>query len=189
MRCDCENDLFRGHDTRSVNPGEAFGLTYWRIHVSLLASESVMSPLEDWRKAHTPPGKTGSMAEVRSKPELKSNSAQNVYKMSLCPKTSSHTQTCLNFRGVCLWEDSIWQANRKWESVSDVASSHCEIVIHVGQTLCSIKMHSLGTFDNFRLRARLFRTWISSQGFLLDCQFYFCGSNSISESAKVFAKT
>lgn len=47
-------------------------------------------------------------------PALKSN-PPNVYKMSLCPKTSSHTQTCLNFRAVCLWEDSIWQAKSKWE--------------------------------------------------------------------------
>lgn len=61
-----------------------------------------------------PSGKTGSMTEVRSKPALKSN-PPNVYKMSLCPKTSSHTQTRLNFRAVCLWEDSIWQAKRKWE--------------------------------------------------------------------------
>lgn len=52
-----ENYLFWSYNTRSVNPGEAFALTCWLIYTGLLASRSVVFPLEDWRKAHTPPAK------------------------------------------------------------------------------------------------------------------------------------
>ena len=81
-----------------------------------------------------PSGKTGNVTEVGDKPELKSKPPR-VYKMSLSTKTSSHTQTCLNFRGALLWGDRIWHAYRKWECILDMASSHCEIVIHVGQKI------------------------------------------------------
>lgn len=52
-----EDNLFPCHDTRSVNPGEAVGLTHRLVRVSLWVSQRAVLPLEDWRKAHTPPAK------------------------------------------------------------------------------------------------------------------------------------
>lgn len=39
-------------------------MTHWLIHVRLLASESVMFPLEDWRKAHTPQAKLATLQKL-----------------------------------------------------------------------------------------------------------------------------
>lgn len=89
------------HGTKSVKPGKAVGLTYWLVHVSLLASESVTFPLEDWRKAHTLQAKLATLQKLGTC----QSSNQNPPMFTKChylQKTSSHTQTCLNFRGVCL---------------------------------------------------------------------------------------
>lgn len=52
------------YDTKRVKPGEALDLTHWLIHISLLASESVMFPLEDWRKAHTLQAKLATLQKL-----------------------------------------------------------------------------------------------------------------------------
>lgn len=83
-----------------------------------------------------PSGKTGSMTEFRFTPKLKSN-PPSVYKMchyvimshthtKKKHNTSSQSQTCLNFCGLCLLGDSIWPVNRKWEGVVERSLSTSE---------------------------------------------------------------
>lgn len=159
-----ESNLLQSHDTRSVSSGEAFGLTHSLILVSLLASRSVMFSFGGLKESPHPSGKTGSPTEVRVQAGAQIKPTQCLQNV-ITSEYFLHTQTCPKFRGVCPWEDSIWQAYRNRESVSDVASSHCQIIIHAGQTLWSIQMEGSGMCEQSRLCAPLFTTWMSSWGF------------------------
>lgn len=155
-------------DTIRVKPGEAFALTHCPTHVCLLATQSAVLPLEGWRRAHSPQAILATSQKVGGEPELESN-PPCVYKMSLCTKTSSHTQTCLNFRGVCSWGDDIWWAYRK--SISDEAWSRCEIVIQVGQTVHSLVIDSLRMILGYVLDYLEHETNPRVSSFLMDFQF------------------
>lgn len=165
-------------DTIRVKPGEAFALTRCPTHVCLLATQSAVLPLEAWRRAHTPQATLATSQKVGGEPELESN-PPCVYKMSLCTKTSSHTQTCLNFRGVCSWGDDIWQAYRK--SISDEAWSRCEIVIQVGQTVRSPVMDSQRTISGYVLHYLEHETHLRVSSFFIGLPVWghFCCSDGI----------
>ena len=167
-----------------MKPGEAFGLTHYLAHRSPFGHAVCHVSRGGLEESQHPSGKNWqhcrswgqARAQIKPTPCL-----QNVI---ICRKTSSPAQTCLNFRWACSWGDCIWQACRKWECILDVASSHREMLSMWDKRQCSSKTDSLTTFDNFRLRAWLFKTWISPQGlFLLDCQLFatFSHSDNISE--------